>query len=168
MSACERSGADNPGLRKIASVEAFLGVKQAYKQAGAGSLTSHGPNTVADAARTDQLAALENKQRPAGYANNTEPGKTDLPAPAPVGKLMPAPRDGVPQVSAPNVVTKADKQAAADDESFYAQLAKVAQEYGPMIPTTVPEGEKVAALRALIGTPPSLREAEIAKRFPSR
>jgi hypothetical protein len=49
-----------------------------------------------------------------------------------------------------------------------AQLAKVAQEYGPMIPTTVPEGEKVAALRALIGTPPSLREAEIAKRFPSR
>lgn len=160
--------ADNPGLRKIASLDAYLGVKQAYKQAGAGSLSSHGPNTVADAARTDQLSALENKQRPAGYANNTEPGKTDLPAPAPVGKLMPAPRDGVPPVSAPNVVTKADKQAAADDESFYAQLAKVAQEYGPMIPTTVSEGEKVAALRALIGTPPSLREAEIAKRFPSR
>lgn len=157
--------AENPGLRKLASMEAFLDVKQAYKQAGAGSLTNHGPNTVADAAKTDQLAALENKQRPAGYANNVEPGKTNLPAPAPVGKLMPAPRDGVPQVSAPNVVTKADKQAS--DDEFLAQLAKIAQEFGPMIPTTVSETEKVAALCALIGTPPSRREAEITKRFPA-
>jgi hypothetical protein len=156
--------ADNPTLRKIASVEAFLDVKQAYKQAGAGSLTTHGPNSVADAAKTDQLSALENKQRPAGYANNSEPGKTDLPAPAPTGRIMPAPRDGVPPVTASNVVTREDKKAS--DEEFMAQLAKVAQEYGPMIPTTVPEGEKVAALCALIGTPPSRREAELAKRFP--
>ena len=156
--------ADNPTLRKIASVEAFLDVKQAYKQAGAGSLTTHGPNSVADAAKTDQLSALENKQRPAGYATNAEPGKTDLPAPAPTGRIMPAPRDGVPTVSASNVVTREDKKAS--DEEFMAQLAKVAQEYGPMIPTTVPEGEKVAALCALIGTPPSRREAELAKRFP--
>ena len=156
--------ADNPTLRKIASVEAFLDVKQAYKQAGAGSLTTHGPNSVADAAKTDQLSALENKQRPAGYANNAEPGKTDLPAPAPTGRIMPAPRDGVPPVSASNVVTREDKKAS--DEEFMAQLAKVAQEYGPMIPTTVPEGEKVAALCALIGTPPSRRETELAKRFP--
>lgn len=158
--------ADNPSLRKIASAEAFLDVKQAYKQASAGSLTSHGNNSLADAAKTDQLSALENRQRPAGYAQHTEPGKTDLPIPAPVGKLMPAPRDGVPPVSAPNVVTKADKQAAADDEAFMAQLAKVAMEYGPSIPTTVPEAEKVAALRALIGTPPSQRSAALAQRFP--
>lgn len=156
--------ADNPGLRKIASVEAFQEVKQAYKQAGAGSLTQHGPNSVADAARTDQLSALENKQRPAGYANNAEPGKTDLPAPAPTGRIMPAPRDGVPPVSASNVVTREDKKAS--DDEFMAQLAKVAQEYGPLIPTTVPEGEKIATLRALIGTPPSQRETELAKRFP--
>lgn len=158
--------AKNPVLRKIASVEAFQEFKALYKQAGAGSLSSHGSNTLADAAKTDQLSALENKQRPAGYAHHTEPGQTDLPAPAQVGKLMPAPRDGVPPVSAPNVVTKADKQAAAkDEEVFFAQLAKMAQEYGPMIPTTVSENEKVAALCSLIGTPPSQREAVIAKTF---
>lgn len=155
----------NPGLRKIASLDDYEYVKAAYKQGAAGSLTPTTPNSLASAASTDQLSELERKQRPDGYAHHTEPGKTNLPAPAPTGAIMPAPRDGVPQVSASNVVTRADKQAA-DDEHFIIALSKIATEYGPAVPMTASEDQKLAAFQTLLATAPSRREAKLAELFP--
>lgn len=128
------------------------------KLAGAGSLTSHGPNTVSDAAKTDELASLENKQRPAGYADAAQ-GKAPVNAPPTPETVVPAPRDGVPQVSADNVVAREDKKA--EDASYMVAFSKVAADYGSTLPVGWTESQKVAALQQILATPPSGRDARL-------
>ncbi len=128
------------------------------KLAGAGSLTPHGPNTVADAAKTDELAAVEKQQRPAGYAENAQ-GKAPVSAPSTPETVVQAPRDGVPFVSADNVVAREDKKA--EDASYMAAFSKVAAAYGSTLPVGWTESQKVAALQQILAAPPSNRDARL-------
>lgn len=135
------------------------------KLAGAGSLTSHGPNTVADAAKTDELAAVENKQRPAGYADAAQ-GKAPVNAPPTPETVVAAPRDGVPQVSADNVVAREDKKAA--DAAYMESFKKVAADYGSALPVAWTEQQKVAALQSILALPPSSRDARLREILTAR
>lgn len=179
--------ADNPGLRKVATVDTHAVVKREFaktaaaragsgtptastlgallKQSGAGSLTSHGPNTVADAAKTDEMAALEKQQRPAGYAEASQ-GKAPVNAPSTPETVVEAPRDGVPHVSGDNVVAREDKKAA--DAAYVEEFKKVAGVYGPALPVAWTEQQKIAAVQNLMAIPPSNRDAKLRELLSAR
>jgi len=173
--------AKNPQLKKTATVESYKFVKKAFektastglvnllKQSGAGSLTSVGPNTLADAAKTNELAALDKKNRPAGYAE-TEQGKAPVAAPPDTAEIKDAPRDGVPQVKGDNVVVREDKRAglSAEDNAYFSSLSKIASEYGASFPTTWDDARKTAALQTLLALPPSLRTGKLAELITTR
>lgn len=173
--------AKNPGLAKQATVESYKFVKKAFektasnglvnllKQSGAGSLTSVGPNTLADAAKTNELAALDKKDRPAGYAETAQ-GKAPIAAPPDPAEIKDAPRDGVPQVKGDNVVVREDKRAGltAEDNAYFSSLSKIASEYGASFPTTWDDARKTAALQTLMALPPSLRTSKLAELIATR
>ena len=60
------------------------------KAANEGSLTPNDENTLANAAKDDQLAKIDNSNRPEG-TYRTPRGETDLPVPGVVGREVPAP-----------------------------------------------------------------------------
>lgn len=60
------------------------------KAANEGSLTQNNENTLANAAKDDQLAKVDNANRPEG-TYHTPRGETDLPVPGVVGREVPAP-----------------------------------------------------------------------------
>lgn len=60
------------------------------KAANEGSLTPNNENTLANAAKDDQLAKVDNTNRPEG-TYHTPRGETDLPVPGVVGREVPAP-----------------------------------------------------------------------------
>lgn len=60
------------------------------KAAADGSLTDNNENTLANAARVDQLASVDNSNRSEG-TYRTPRGETDLPTPGVIGREVPAP-----------------------------------------------------------------------------
>ena len=60
------------------------------KAAADGSLTDNNENTLANAGRVDQLAAVDQSNRPEGTYRVTR-GETDLPVPGVIGREVPAP-----------------------------------------------------------------------------
>jgi hypothetical protein len=104
------------------------------KAAGEGSLTDSETNTPESAAKTDQLAAVDQKNRPDGKYEDKK-GKSDLKTEA--GEVGD------------------EKKASA---LYDANLKLAADTYGRYLPATMPLDEKRAHIAKIASLPPSERE----------
>lgn len=151
-------GGSPPDNAKSASLMAIL------KRASEGSLTSTGANTPESAAKTDQTAELDQKNRSTSQYL-TGQGKTDLPnkgqqydvhKPAPA-KDSPVSTDTTPSREAKNA-------SLTEEEAEYVKaLRKTAEVYGPKLPVAMSEQEKIAHLHKIHGLVPSERSEYVAK-----
>lgn len=121
------------------------------KIASGGSLTNSPKNTAADAAKHDELAALDLKNRAAGAYVGVQ-GHTTFPN---VNQTeAPRPMPGAPKVH-PNTVSSREIKAASDlsqdDQIFLHLFNKAASEVGQYLPSNMDENTKVAHLRRLMG-----------------
>jgi hypothetical protein len=89
-SATRIARAKQAGLYDLQGRAAVAATFYMEKAAADGSLTDNNENTLANAAPSDQLAAVDNPNRPEG-TYRTPRGETDLPAPGVIGREVPAP-----------------------------------------------------------------------------
>jgi hypothetical protein len=133
------------------------------KRASDGSLTSVGKNTPESAAKDDQTAALDLKNRSAGQYVVSQ-GKSDMPNVGQVYEVKkPAPAKDNP-VSTDTTPSRETKSASLSEEEaeYVSQLRKTAEVYGPKLPIAMPQEEKVAHIHKLHGLVPSERPAYLA------
>ena len=135
-------GASAEGSNSLIETSAkAASLSDTIKKVASGSLTSVGPNTPASAAKDDELAALDQANRPAGYAAKGEKGvgKTDFHAPA-------------------SAVVGAEKaHPGAPTKSAFEQLFEdSASRVVPYLPEKMEDDQKIAHVRAMMG----LDEAE--------
>ena len=124
------------------------------KAAGDGNLLGESAeNTLANAAKHDAVAALDQKNRPEGKYNKG-PGKTDLPE---VGQ-------GATQKKAPQTESTVSNSLDAEknaEAAYYAELEKVANQYAGSLPATFTREQKIAAIQHVMGLPPGARGSYI-------
>jgi hypothetical protein len=89
-SATRIARAKQAGLYDLQGRAAVAATFYMEKAAADGSLTDNNENTLANAAPSDQLAAVDNANRSEG-TYRTPRGETDLPAPGVIGREVPAP-----------------------------------------------------------------------------
>jgi hypothetical protein len=82
--------AKQASLYDIASRATVVAAFFMEKAASDGSLTDNNENTLSNAVPSDQLASVDNANRPEG-TYRTPRGETDLPAPGVIGREVPAP-----------------------------------------------------------------------------
>lgn len=108
------------------------------KAAGEGSLTETDANTLANAKKDDQLAEVDQKNRPEGKYK-TPPGKTELSTePGEVG---------------------AEKKVAED--AYHANLKQAAATWGSQLPATMPIERKREEIQKIASLAPSQRAAYV-------
>lgn len=107
-------------------------------------------NTLADAAKHDTVAKLDQKQRPEGKYK-VSPGGANFSEPqsARVGKEEPHPNGPSNSPSGTNSVIQASK--AAEEEAFVLLFKKTAEDVGPYLPQKLTEDEKIAEISKMIG-----------------
>jgi hypothetical protein len=129
------------------------------KAAAAGSLTGVGQNTPESAAKTEQLAALDEKNRPAGKYK-VETGHTAMRNVGHVGAAQ-TPENAPSATAHPeNTATREQAKAAeltAEERDWVSQVEKMAELYADKLPAQMPATEKIAQLKKLVGMPPSDR-----------
>ncbi len=147
--------ASNEG--KVASLMSIL------KRAADGSLTSVGKNTPESAAKDQQLAELDQKNRSTkeylvGQGQSKMPNEGQI---YEVKKPAPAMNNSVSTDTTPSRETKSAE--LNDEEAEYlSQLRKTAGLYGSQLPVALSESEKVAHIYAIHGMMPSERPAYLA------
>jgi len=102
-----------------------------------GSLTPQGENTLADAAKDDTVAKLDNQNRPEG-TYSTAQGQTTL------------------QTASGEV---GDEKKVAEEAAYWESLRKVAEEWGAKLPATMPHERKREAIQKIAACAPSERAA---------
>ena len=102
-----------------------------------GSLTPQGENTLADAAKDDTVAKLDQKNRPEG-TYSTAQGQTTL------------------QTASGEV---GDEKKVAEEVAYWESLRKVAEEWGAKLPATMPHERKREAIQKIAAYAPSQRAA---------
>jgi hypothetical protein len=136
----------------------------APKVASGGSLTDVEKNTPASAAKTDQSAALDLKNR-SEKEHMVEQGKSKMKDEAQVYEVKsPAPAKENP-VSTDTTPSRETKSAnVTEEEQLYLdQLNKTAELWGAKLPMSLTMTEKVAHIEQLHGLRPSERAAYVAK-----
>ncbi len=112
-------------------------------------------NTAAAAAKTDTVAELDKKQRPAGYAVVGQ-GNANFKEPQAARVGVETPHPAAPAAKAPggpNSVIDASKAAQLTEKeaAFVALFDECANDVGSYLPASLPQEMKVAALRHMIG-----------------
>jgi hypothetical protein len=138
------------GPPKQASDRSFLSIIQKIANS-TGSLINGGesPNTLAAAAANNAEAALENKQRPEGYAhmgeNNVGKSVMNPTAAQRIGTEQPHPLAPGATDHTPNSITAFGKSA------FDQVFEQTANQIVPYLPAKMPDVQKLAHLRAVMG-----------------
>lgn len=109
------------------------------KAAGEGSLVPNSPNTLADAAKHDQIAKVDQKNRPEG-TYRTPQGTTTL------------------QTASGEV---GDQKKIAAERAFWAHAEKVAAAWGPHLPVAMPLDVKRDAIVKLATLAPEARRGYV-------
>lgn len=138
------------GPPKQASDRSFMSIIQKIANS-TGSLINGGdnPNTMAIAATSNAEAALENKQRPEGYAHMGESGVgTSVMNPTAaqrIGTEQPHPLAPGATDHTPNSITAFGKSA------FDQVFEQTANQIVPYLPAKMPDAQKLAHVRAVMG-----------------
>lgn len=154
------AGAGAAGLGAGAALGA--GVGQATKEssdisallrkiASGGSLTSSPKNTASDAAKHDELAALDLKNRAEGKYVGVA-GHSSFPnvnQDFHVQHMPGAPKTGPSTVSSREIKSASD--LSYDEQLMFAMFNKTASEVAPYLPGNMPEHIKIAHVRAMMG-----------------
>lgn len=125
-----------------------------------GSLTNVGKNTPESAAQTNDIAALDNENR--------APGKYLVPQGKSTfgtngqGQQYSIERPSQTPSTGPNN-TASREIKSAEEQEYAAMAVKVAQTYGPQLPAAMPEAEKVAHIKNLVGLAPAQRPKYVAQ-----
>ena len=122
------------------------------KAAADGSLTDVEKNTPESAAKTDQVAELDMKNR-ALHEYLKGVGNTALPGGKQVYEIEQAPKQEN-RVDTSNLPTNETKSA---ELAYVNSFRKIAAELGPHLPATMSREEKVAHLQTMLGLPPGER-----------
>lgn len=131
------------------------------KAAAAGSLTNVGKNTETSAAETDDFAKLDLKNRGEG-AYKVQQGGSAMPDNVPGGKTQKHVVPNGVEMKNPNTLPAKTATDLSDDELAYIEnFQKTASEYGPYLPMTMSQAEKLAEVRTLMAMPPSQRSAHV-------
>jgi hypothetical protein len=125
------------------------------KSASEGSLTDVGPNTEESAAKTDQVAQLDLKNR-SMHEYLLGVGNTAMPNRGQVYAVEKAPKHDA--VHTDNLPTNETKSA---ELAYVESFRKIASELGPQLPATMPRETKVAHLQTLLGLPPGERSGYV-------
>jgi hypothetical protein len=122
-------------------------------------------NTQEQAAKVTEIGALDNKQRPVGYAvvgkgnaNFSEPQASR------VGTEEKHPNGPHNTPAGTNSVIQASKtgeELSEDDKAFLNIFSKCAEDVGPYLPAKLSEDEKIAAIRHMMGMEHDERQAYI-------
>lgn len=130
------------------------------KRAAAGGMAGEtADNTLnAAAASGDAVAKLDKKNRPEG-SYDAGLGASNFPNVGQVGHSEVV----EPRENPKNTVTTELKSASLTDEekAYVGQVQKMAQLYGDQLPSTLERGEKIAALKELVGLSPADRKVFI-------
>lgn len=120
-----------------------------------------GKNDLADAAKIDTVAKLDNNFRPQGtYHVGQGNANIKEEAAARIGKEMPHPKAPKNHPSGVNSVVDASK-VSSEDEAFLFLFKKTAEDVGPYLPAKLSDDEKVAAIRTMIGLDHDGRQAHL-------
>ena len=133
----KKNEAETPEEEKAASLWAAI-----EKAAGEGSLTDTDTNTPESAAKTDQLAAVDQKNRKDGKYENDGKGKTELKTEA--GEV-------------------GDEKKAHD--IYQMNIEATARAFGGKLPAAMPLAEKQAHIVKLAGIAPNLRDTYLSALF---
>jgi hypothetical protein len=107
-------------------------------------------NKLTDSAKHDQIAALDNKNRPQGtYLVGVGNANFSEPQDHRVGKEMPHPMAPKNSPSGTNSVIEASK--TSEENAFLVLFKKTAEDVGQYLPTALSEDEKIAAISKMIG-----------------
>lgn len=113
-------------------------------------LAGHKDNSLAAAAKTDEMAALDKKNRPDGkYLVGVGNANFSEAAAARVGHEQPHPEAPKTAPAGSNSVTQASK--SAEEEAFLTLFKKTAEDVAPYLPKQLAEAEKVAAITHMLG-----------------
>lgn len=143
---------------------ALKGLRAQLKQAASTLIGVASPastkNTEADAAKSDSVAQLDLKNRPAN-AYHVGQGNTNIgeDAAARIGKEQPHPHAPSNSPSGTNSVIQASKVSA--DEAYTILFDKCAQDVGPFLPAGYSDEQKVAAVKSMMGLDRDGRQALI-------
>lgn len=146
------AGSKLNGKDKEASLLDFL------KKASGGSLTDVGPNTAESAAKTDQVAGLDQDNRSTGEYLVGQ-GKTQFPN---KGQQYAIQKNDAHEEPVSTDTTVSREAKSAEEIEYIEQIRKMASVYGPKLPVSMTENEKIAALQDINGLVPSERPAYIA------
>lgn len=136
------------GASKAASLDAEL-KKIANKLVGLHD--GKGKNTLADAAKHDPVAALDQKNRPQGtYLVGQGNANIKEEEAARIGKETPHPKAPSNHPAGVNSVVDASK-TSAEEEAFVVLFKKTAEDVGAYLPAAMNADEKVAAISRMIG-----------------
>jgi hypothetical protein len=121
-------------------------------------------NTPQSAAKTNDVAKLDLKQRPAGKYTVAPGGANDgAPAAARVGTEMAHPNGPSNSPSGTNSVIRVSKTAelSGDDKLYVELFKKTAEDVGEYLPAKLSQDEKVAEIRKMMGLTHDERQARI-------
>lgn len=132
------------------------------KLAEGGSLNETGPNTPESAAKSNDVAKLDQENR-STTEYTVDQGKSEMPNVGQVYGVQPAPK--APTTAPDTTASRETKTSSLSEEeqAYLASITKVAEKYTPQLPAAMPRDEKVAHLKTLLATPPSERDAYVKK-----
>ena len=138
--------AEEARLKQSSDISSLL-----RKIASGGSLTNSPKNTAADAAKHDELAALDLKNRSkdkyVGVAGHSS--FPNVNQDFDVRHMPGAPHTGPSTVSSREIKSASD--LSQDEQLMYAMFNKTANEVGQYLPTNMPQETKIAHVRAMMG-----------------
>lgn len=107
-------------------------------------------NKLTDAAKNNEVAKLDNKQRPQGtYLVGQGNANFSEPQTHRIGHEEPHPARPKNSPSGTNSVVEASK--TSEEDAFLVLFKKTAEDVGPFLPKVLTEDEKVAAITRMIG-----------------
>ncbi len=119
------------------------------KMAAEGSLTDSATNTPEDAAKHDQVAELDLKNRPK-KKHLVGVGKTELPNKGQVAHVEKQKEQPGAQESSPETVPSKETKSA-EDQAFIMIFNKTAEQVLPFLPANLPDQHKIAHIRRMVG-----------------
>lgn len=141
-------------------------IERLMKQAEGGSLAGNAPNTPESAASTNEVAALDQKNRKTdeyliGQGGSSPIGSDGAGQQYDVQKAPKAPAE-----NPDNLVT--DETKTAEEREYRENMRKLAATYGPKLPASMPKAQKIAHIKSLAALSPGQRGEYMKKLTPKR
>lgn len=141
-----------------------------YKHAQALMKGGDKQNTPAAAAKTNDVAALDQAQRPQGkYLVGQGNANIDVPNEAHVGREHPATVQPKNKAVGSNSVTQASKMAglSEDEQAYLSLFQKTAADVAAYLPAALTDDAKIAALQRMVPMSTQERQAELDRLYKS-